>query len=67
MRYRSLSGGVGGPWAAGGHGVNSGTSVFGHIVVSACPDNVVRSLPDENGALGARRHNELLVRGNGDL
>ena len=63
----SLCGGVGGSGAASCHGVDGGTRVLGHIVIGSGADHICGGLPDENGALRASRHNELLVRGDRDL
>ena len=67
VRRRSLGGGVGGPGAASGHGVDGGACVLGHVIIGASADNICGRLPDENGALGTGSHDELLVGRDGDL
>jgi hypothetical protein len=65
VKRRSL-GGVRGPGAASVHSVDLAL-VLWHIVVGTRADHAIGGLPDENGALGARRHDELLVGRDGNL
>jgi len=65
--YRSLLGGVGRPGATCCHSVKRRARVIGHVVVGHGAADRLGGLPDENGALGACCHNELLVRRDSDL
>ena len=64
---RSLSRGVGGSGTTGLHGVDGGTGVLRHVVVSHRACNGGGCVPNKDGALRTSCHDELLVRRDGNL
>ena len=63
---RSLTRRVGGSRTARVHRID-GTHVLRHVIIREGASNVLWRVPDENGALCAGRHDELLVGRDGNL